>query len=276
MEAGVAAAVLAASLLHASWHALVKSSGDRVVALAGMNLVSGIVALALLPLVRVPSLAAMVVIGFSVVLHGAYKVALAELYGRADLSQGYPLARGMTPIVATLLGVVFLGETPAGWRIAGIVAIAAGIALLFFDRGARRLTSGSFAAAFAVGATVAAYSVLDAYGVRLNGDWLGFTAWLVACDSVAFVAYALLARKGAAATWRAAWARTLVSGVLGVVAFGVFMWALGRAQVGPVTALRETSIVFAAVIGAVLLKEPMTRARYAALAIVLGGLVAIL
>jgi drug/metabolite transporter (DMT)-like permease len=238
--------------------------------------VSGTVALALLPFVRLPSLAAIVVIGFSVVLHGAYKVALAELYGRADLSQGYPLARGMTPIVATLLGLVFLGETPAGWRIAGIVAIAAGIALLFFDRGAPRLTSGSFAAALAVGATVAAYSVLDAYGVRLNGDWLGFTAWLVACDSVAFVAYALLARKRAAASWRAAWARTLVSGVLGVVAFGVFMWALGRAQVGPVTALRETSIVFAAVIGAVLLKEPMTRARYAALAIVMAGLVAIL
>lgn len=276
MEAGVAAAVLAASLLHASWHALVKSSGDRVVALAGMNLVSGAAALALLPFVRVPTLAAMVVIGFSVVLHGAYKVALAELYGRADLSQGYPLARGMTPIVATLLGLAFLGETPAGWRIAGIVAIAAGIALLFFERGARPLTSGSLAAALAVGTTVAAYSVLDAFGVRLNGDWLGFTAWLVACDSVAFVAYALLAREGAAATWRAAWARTLVSGVLGVVAFGVFMWALGRAQVGPVTALRETSIVFAAVIGAVLLKEPMTRARYAALAIVMAGTVAIL
>ena len=276
MEAGVAAAVLAASLLHAGWHALVKSSGDRVVALAGMNLVSGTVALSLLPFVRLPTLTAMVVIGFSVVLHGAYKLALAELYGRADLSQGYPLARGMTPIVATLLGLVFLGETPAGWRIAGIVAIAAGIALLFFERGARPLTSGSFAAALAVGTTVAAYSVLDAYGVRLNGDWLGFTAWLVACDSVAFVAYALLARKRAAATWRAAWARTLVSGVLGVVAFGVFMWALGRAQVGPVTALRETSIVFAAVIGAVLLKESMTRARYAAVAIVMAGTVAIL
>ena len=277
MDPAVAAAVLAAALLHASWHALVKSSGDRVVALAGMNLVSGAIALAFLPFVAVPTAGAALVIGVSIVLHGGYKLALAELYSRADLSQGYPLARGLTPIAAAALGLIFLGEVPSAWRLAGILAISAGIAGLLFERGARPQSAHSFAAAAVVGVTVAAYSVLDAYGVRINGDWLSFTAWLVACDSVAFVSYALFTRPAAAASaWRAEPARTLISGLLGTASFGVFMWALGRAQVGPVTALRETSIVFAALIGAYFLNEKAGVARYASAALVLAGTVAIL
>jgi drug/metabolite transporter (DMT)-like permease len=277
VEAGVAAAVLAAALLHASWHALVKSSGDRVVALAGMNLVSGAIALAFLPFVAVPTAGAALVIGVSIVLHGGYKLALAELYSRADLSQGYPLARGLTPIAAAALGLIFLGEVPSAWRLAGILAISAGIAGLLFERGTLPLSAHSFAAAAVVGVTVAAYSVLDAYGVRINGDWLSFTAWLVACDSVAFVSYALFTRPAAAASaWRAEPARTLISGLLGTASFSVFMWALGRAQVGPVTALRETSIVFAALIGAYFLDEKAGVARYASAALVLAGTLAIL
>ncbi len=267
--------VLGASLLHATWHALVKSSGDRVVALAGMNLVSGAVALAALPFVRLPTATAMLVIAASVLLHAAYKIALAQLYSRADLSQGYPLARGLTPLIAAALGFTFLAERPNGATLGGVLAISAGVAALVFERGVRRMSLAGLYAAVAVGAAVAAYSVLDAYGVRVNGDWLGFTAWLVACDSVAFVAYALLTRNGAGAAWRTAWVRTLVSGILGVLSFGVFMWALGRAQVGAVSALRETSILFSALIGAFWLKEPMSGVRYLAAALVAGGMAAI-
>lgn len=249
MDAGVAAAVLAASLLHASWHALVKSSGDGVIALAGMNLVSAAVAVFLLPFVRLPTPAAALVIGISVVLHAGYKIALAQLYARADLSQGYPLARGLTPIFATAIGLGFLGEAPSLATLAGVAAISIGIVSLGFERSTRALSAGGFAAALAVGMSVAAYSALDAYGIRINGDWLGFTAWLVLCDSTAFVAYAIATRRDRAlAQWRLTWPRTLLSGLLGVASFGVFLWALSRAQVGAVTALRETSSIFAAVI----------------------------
>jgi drug/metabolite transporter (DMT)-like permease len=276
VEAGVAAAVLAASLLHASWHALVKSSGDRVVALAGMNLVSGGAALALLPFVRAPTAAAGAVIAFSILLHMGYKLALARLYLKADLSQGYPLARGITPVIATALGFALLGERPGGWTLAGVLSISAGILGLLLERGARGLSAATLIAAVAAGTAVAGYSALDAYGVRLNADWLGFTAWLVACDSAAFVAYALATRRGEApAAWRRDWRRTLVSGVLGVASFGVFMWALGRAQVGAVTALRESSIVFSALIGVWFLKEPANPIRYASAAMVAAGVAAI-
>ena len=271
MDAGVAAAVLAAALLHATWQALVKSSGDGVVALAGMNVVSGAAALAVLPFVPLPTPAAWLVIAISVLLHGGYKIALAELYARSELSVGYPLARGLTPIFAALLAFLFLGEVPRTATIAGIAAICAGIALLV----ARWVSAASLAAAIAVGLSVAAYSALDAYGVRINGDWLGFTAWLVVVDCALFTAYAVAVRRGALAQWRAAWGRTLASGLLGIASFTVFLWALANAQVGAVAALRETSIVFSAVLGGAMLRERITRARAASIALVAVGSAAI-
>ena len=275
MEAGVAAALLAASFLHAAWHALVKSSGDRVVALAGMNLVSGAVAIACLPFARLPSAGATLVIAASVLLHGSYKVALARLYAHADLSRAYPLGRGVTPIIAALLGIAFLGQVPGALSFCGIVLVSVGVAGLAFE-GKATASLAVLGIALLVGGTVACYSVLDAYGIALNGDWLGFTAWLIACDSVAFVAYALATRKGAAlAGWRRDRGRVLASGTLGVASFGIFMWALGRAPVGAVSALRETSILFAAALGALALKERMTPLRYLSATAVMLGIAAI-
>ena len=276
MDPTVAAAVLAAALLHASWQALVKSSGDGVVALAGMNLVSGAVAIALLPVVRPPIPAAWLVIAASLVLHSGYKIALAQLYARADLSVGYPVARGLTPVFATALALLFLGEVPRGATLVGVIAISLGIAGLVFERGTRGVSAASLLAAVVVGLSVAAYSALDAYGVRLNGDWLGFTAWLVVVDSGVFLAYALATRRGKAlAQWRQAWGRTLISGALGLASYGVFMWALARAQVGAVAALRETSIVFAAILGTLVLNERMSGVRLLSVLFVACGVAAI-
>jgi drug/metabolite transporter (DMT)-like permease len=270
MDPLVAAAVLAASLLHAAWHALVKSSGDQVVALAGMNLVSGAVALALIPLTSPLPRVAYAVIAGSVLLHVGYKLALARLYLRADLGQAYPLARGLTPVMAALLAFIALGELSAPLALAGICLVCAGIASLAFER--RGITPGVVGAAAAAGVAVAAYSVVDAYGIRLSGDWFSFTVWLVLLDSAAFVSYTLATRgAGATRAWKNGWGRVLVSGCLGVGAFGVFMWALGRAPVGPVTALRETSVLFAAMIGALILRERTTWKRYAAAVAVMVG-----
>jgi len=276
MDPVVVAAMLAASLLHASWHALVKSSGDRVVALAGMNLVSGGIAIALLPLAGVLAAPVYALIAASVTLHVGYKIALAKLYVVADLGQAYPLARGFTPLIAAALAFAFIGDKPGGGALAGLALVSAGILALAFEQGSARLTRTAFAAAMATGATVAAYSVVDAYGVRMVGDWFAFTVWLVAADSAAFVAYALATRRKAALeSWAMGWPRVLVSGGLGVASFGVFMWALGIAPVGPVAALRETSVIFAALIGALVLRERAGRLRYASAFCVMLGVGAI-
>jgi drug/metabolite transporter (DMT)-like permease len=272
MDPLVAAAVLAASLLHASWHALIKTSGDRVTALAGMNLVSGCAALALVPFAKPLPLAIYALIAVSVLLHASYKLALARLYRDADLSQAYPLARGVTPIMAAALAFAFVGEKPGAAIAAGIVCVCGGLALLAFERGGRRPAPAALLAAAVVGFTVAAYSVIDAYGIRRVNDWFSFTVWLVALDSGAFVLYAIATRGRAAfAAWRAQPGRVAASGLFGVASFGVFMWALGRAPVGAVSALRETSVIFAALIGTLLLREPTGWQRYAAAAAVTLG-----
>lgn len=276
MDGLVALAVLGASLLHASWHALIKSSGDQLSSLAGMNLVAGAVALAALPFVSLPAPSVFAVIAGSVLLHAGYKIALAGLYGRADLGQAYPLARGLTPIMATLLGLAVLRELPGGTALAGIALISLGIMALFVEKTVKRLTRAVLIYAALVGSTVAAYSVIDAYGVRRHGDWIGFTAWLVALDCATFVGYAWVVRgRRMISVWRADQLKTFGSGLLGLASFAVFMWALARAPVGAVSALRETSVIFAAILGALFLGEAATWRRYAAAAIVMLGVVVV-
>lgn len=272
MDSLVASAVLAASLLHASWHAMVKSTGDRVVALAGMNVVSAGTALALLPFASPLPALAYGLICASALVHVGYKLALAGLYDRAELGQAYPLARGFTPPMAALIAFFALGESPGAPTVAGILLVCAGLLLLGCERGGRSVTPAVFGIAGTAGLAVATYSVLDAYGIRLAGDWFSFTVWLIIIDGSAFVGYAL-ATRGRAATrfWRENPGRTLGSGVLGIISFAVFMWALGRASVGAVTALRETSVLFAAIIGAAALGERATWKRYAAAGLVMAG-----
>jgi drug/metabolite transporter (DMT)-like permease len=273
MDPLVVALLLAASLLHATWHALVKTSGDRVVALAGMNAVSGALALALLPAAGWLAAPAYALLAFSVLLHAGYKLALARLYRVSDLGQAYPLARGFTPLVAAALAFVAMGEAPGGAALCGLLLVSLGILALGFERGANlRRPSEALGMAFLTGALVACYSVVDAYGVRWTGNWLAYTVWLVCLDSLAFVGYAL-ATRGAAAlqAWRAQPGRVIASGALGIASFGIFMWALGVAPVGLVAALRETSVLFAALIGALALGERAGALRYGAAAAVACG-----
>lgn len=277
MDIAVASAVLLASLLHASWHALVKASADRLTALAGMNLVSGIVAACAVPFVAMPSPVVLLLIGGSVLLHVGYKIGLAQLYVRADLGQAYPLARGLTPVAATLLGIAVFGELPPLMTVIGIGLISAGLVALMFERAGRRITASTVGVAALTGLAVASYSVVDAYGVRLNGDWLSFTAWLILCDCATFLAYVVVTRGGpfVLTSWRRDRGSVLLSGCLGVLSFSVFIWALSRAPVGPVSALRETSVFFAAVLGVIALRETPSWTRCAAAIAVTAGIMTI-
>lgn len=277
MDVTVIGAVLTASLLHASWHALVKSTGDRLVALAGMNAVSTLAAIVALPFVSPPPAIGFLIIAGSVVLHCGYKIGLASLYVRADLSQAYPLARGLTPIMAALLGLVVLGEWPSRSAGLGILLVSIGLFALTREKIGRHVSLWTLLAAAVTGLCVAAYSVVDAYAIRLTGDWFGFTVWLVLCDGTAFLAYVFLVqgRTTVLAAWNEGWGRVILSGGFGVVSFSVFLWALGRAPVGAVSALRETSVLFAAVLGATVLRETASWLRYAAAISVMAGVITI-
>jgi drug/metabolite transporter (DMT)-like permease len=261
MSPTVVIVVFAAALLHSSWHAMIKNARDGVTGLAGMNVVSVGLSLFVLPFVPLPSWRVWPVLAGSVLLHNFYKLGLARLYAAGELGHTFPMARGMSPLAATLLAAIFLHEVPSLAHLAGIVTICAGLLLLAAER-IGRPGPDVFMLAALVGLSVAAYSVVDGYGVRLSGDWRGFTVWLMVLDGGAFM---IVSRRLAGPTlWsslRAQWGVALISGMLGVVSFCVFLWALGRAPVGMVTALREVSVLFASLIGVLFLHERFSLSR---------------
>lgn len=267
------AMMLAAALLHASWHALIKSAANGIAAIAGMGLVATVIAACILPFVPFPPAAVWPVIAGSVCLHCGYKLALARSYQFGDLGQAFPLARGFVPLFAAALAFIFMGETPKSGQMVGIAVVSTG--LLWLAAGSVRggIDRRLFAAAIVAGMTVAGYAVVDAYGTRLTGDWLSFTAWLVFVDSGSFflLVLAFQGRRLPDQLWCNR-VRTLASGLLGVGSFGVFLWALSRSAVGPVAALRESSVLFAAIIGMVWYGEVRSLHRLGAAALIVAGL----
>jgi drug/metabolite transporter (DMT)-like permease len=268
--------ILFAALLHASWHALVKSASDGIAALAGMGLVATVIAACVLPFVPVPSEPVWLVIGVSVFLHFGYKLALARAYKHGDLGQAFPLARGFVPLFAAVLAFIILRQVPRIDQIFGIGIVSAGLLWLAADSTHEGIDRRLFLAALAAGLTVAGYATVDAYGTRLARDWLSFTAWLVFVDSGSFalLIYAVQGRQLGRELWRHR-IRTLASGLLGIGSFAVFLWALSRSTIGAVVALRESSVLFAAIIGVVFYGERRSMHRLGAAALIVAGLMVI-
>jgi drug/metabolite transporter (DMT)-like permease len=263
LEPIVLLALTGAAILHASWHALVKANSDQIIAIGGMNITTTMICGLLLISVPPLPLAAYGVVAISVFIHFGYKVALARLYRNTQLSLAYPLARGLCPILATIIAFIFLDEKPGWISLIGICGISLGVCFLVTDGLKKKVGILIFTlAAFAAG-TVALYSVIDAYGVRISQNALSFTAHLVFWDGLAFIAYALYKTKGSAMrAWYIDWKITLLTGILGLTSFAIFIWSLLYASVGTVTAIREVSIVFSVLIGAIFLNESISTIRW--------------
>jgi uncharacterized membrane protein len=268
--------MLAAGLLHASWHSLVKFGQSQITVLAGMGAVAGLCAAGALPFVPVPPREVWPVLVVSVALHVAYKLCLVGAYARGDFGQAFPLARGMVPLFASMIAFVSLGQVPSVSQCIGIALVSIGLLLIAVDKLHGLAPWPLLLTAAAAGAAVASYSTIDAYGTRLFGNWLGFTAWLVVLDSFTFLLLGWILRGPAlwnelhAARWR-----VLVSGVLGLLSFCVFLWALSRNAVGAVTTIRETSVVFAMAIGVALHQERLSLRRISGAVLIFAAIVVI-
>jgi drug/metabolite transporter (DMT)-like permease len=269
--------MLLAAVLHATWQSLVKTGQDGLTVLTGMCLVSAAAAALALPFVGMLPPAAWLVLAVSMLFHSAYRVALARAYVHGDLSQAFSLARGFVPMFATGIAFATLRQVPTTGQLFGIAAISCGLLGLAFDSFLRGGIRGRlFVAAGAAGLMVAGYSVIDAYGTRVSGDWASYTAWLVALDSGSFFIVVRLIRG--AQLWAAldrARGRTLMAGLLGIGSFAVFLWALSRSPVGAVSALRETSILFATLIGVFLHGDKRSPLGLAAVPTIIAGIGAI-
>jgi len=265
LSLGITLAVLGAGLLHAGWNALLKSApgGDPMLDTATVVAGSCVWALVVLPFVPLPDPSAWKFIAASTVIHFAYYVTLAHAYRTGDLSFAYPLMRGSAPLIVAVLGVAFLQELPTTHAMLGIVLICTGIVSIAFVRRERHPAAAA-RWAFANAAILAAYTLVDGSGARASGNALAYVTWLIFIEGLPFIAWILWRRRAAGAAYlQRGWRRGLVGGAASLAAYGIVLFAMTRAPVAAVAALRETSVLFAALIGAVWLKEGFGAMRLA-------------
>ena len=277
LSAGVTLAVLGAGLLHAGWNALLKGArgGEPLLDTAAVVAGSSFWALVLLPFVAVPAVGAWKFAGMSAVIHFAYYVTLAQAYRKGDLSFAYPLMRGTAPLLVTLLGIVLLHEWPAPHVALGIGLICGGIVSIAFVRRERH-PAGAAWWAIANAAIIATYTLIDGAGARASGDALGYVTWLIFLEGLPFLLW-IHVRYGPRAHRyvRDAWRRGLLAGGGSLAAYGIVLWAMTQAPVAAIAALRETSVLFAAVMGALWLREGFGIARLVGAASVVAGIAAL-
>ncbi|MEP7029714.1 MAG: EamA family transporter [Pseudolabrys sp.] len=278
MENIVFLAVLFAALCHAGWNALIKVGLDPLSTTTLISIGSGLVALPLLPLVGIPALASWPWLAASVIIHLFYFAALIEAYRSGDLGQVYPIARGASPLMTATATTFIIGEilSPVGW--AGIVALVAGVFLLSAHGGRDLAKIDKRAVGFALltALSICTYSVVDGIGARLAGNPNAYSLWLFVGIAVVMLPYALY-RDGrdVIPAMQTYWRRGFAGGALQVISYGTVLWAMTLAPIAIVATLRETSVLFGAVIAVVVLKEPLRAVRIAAAGLIVCGLVLI-
>ena len=275
METYVFVAVLIAAACHASWNAVIKFGLDPFTTTALIAIMSGVVAAPLVPVFGLPPAAAWPWVIASVILHLGYYVGLTEAYRSGDMGQVYPIARGSAPLMTASAATLLLGEALGlgGWI--GIVVLAAGV-LLMSLRGGRdiaQLDRRAVGFALFTAVTICGYSLVDGIGARTAGDAHAYTAALFVCDGLSMAIFALVRRgSGVIVDMGRNWKAGLIGGALSLVAYWIAIWAMTVAPIALVAALRETSVLFGALIAVVVLREPLRASRIAAAVMIVAGL----
>ncbi len=280
-------AVLMGAMLHASWNALVKSGGDKAVDTALLHVLASAVALPLLLWAGLPPLPALPYIGVSLLVHIGYYITLAGAYKHGDLGLTYPIMRGSAPLLVALSSAAVLGESPSTMAWVGVLGITCGVALVgLSSRGLGEALQHRKALAFALcnAVIIAVYTVVDGSGVRVtvaHGQWaVSYVLLLTVLDGIP---YGLLVWRSRDAHQRRTilayaakrWPVAALGGTASMGSYAIALWAMTRAPVASVAALRETSVLFAAILGTWLLKERFGVQRAIGTAVIVVGVMAL-
>ena len=272
MTLGVFLAVMVAALLHAGWNAVIKiglSKQTSMFLLSTGNAVMGAAVAAFYPL---PGPAVWPWLLASGLIHTAYQLFLAYAYEQGDLSRVYPLARGAAPMIVLVVSLLFLPDPLEPMDLAGILVLGLGIVLMargvFRSGESRRLLPFALGSAFAT----ATYTLIDGLGARVSGEPVAYVAWLLVVAGVVF-APAIVALKGPGVMRASprAWGLGLIAGAASFAAYAIAVWAMTQAPIALVSALRETSILFAVLIGWLTFGERIDRSKALAAGLILAG-----
>ena len=275
MSATVFFTVLFAAVLHACWNALVKGGIDKTVSMTAVVIGQGVTGALLIPFAPALDWAACwPYLATGVGLHIGYQSFLIVSYRLGDLTQVYPIARGVAPLLIAAASFLFYGVTFAPAQIAAVTMISLGIASISLVRRADGLFQGKAAlAALTTGVFIASYSIVDGYGARLGGSAVGYFGWLSLMNAGIYTLAIAFWRPATARAALLAWRPMVLGGGASFAAYALVVWAFMQAPIALVSALRETSIIFALFIGVFLMGERLSLAKVAATAMTLGGAV---
>jgi len=280
----VVAAVLFGALLHASWNALIKSGSDKSLDTALIHVMGCVVAMPLVTWAGLPLPAAWPWLAASIVIHIGYYIALAGAYRHGDLGFAYPIMRGSGPLLVALIlaasGGAIIDETLSFATWLGVAGISGGVLLVGLSRVAGGNHRRALQFALMNAAIIACYTIVDGIGVRASGNALQYVSLLFLIDGLPYFllvmhARGMTERPAAWAHMRTRWPIALMGTLASLGSYGIALWAMTRAPVAAVAALRETSVLFAAVIGTRLLKEPFGARRAAGTLCIVGGVMAL-
>jgi drug/metabolite transporter (DMT)-like permease len=271
--------VLSAAVMHATWNAFVKAGNDKAAMQCLVIFLGGIPGLFILPFVPLPDPACWPYLIGSIVVHSIYYFTLVEAYRHGSLSQAYPIARGSAPLLVALFSMAAVGEYLSGGEWLGLIIACAGLISLAHvphvvgvspTQRAAEIRSILFALATSLG--IACYSLLDGLGVRATANGLSYISWLLVLEMIPVgLAFLWLRRGRVAATLKENFSRGLFGGIIAGIGYGIVIWAMASAPLAHVSALRETSVILAAIIGTLALHEPFGPRRIAAAALVAAG-----
>lgn len=274
MSFPVMVAVLLAALLHASWNFLVKSTEDKYLSMTAVVIGHAPFALVTLAIMPLPSVDSLLYLLTGTMLHIGYQLFLLASYRIGDLSQVYPLARGVAPLIVAGISVLLLGIPFSKTELYAIVIIGTGIMSLTLVRRSDGQRNGRAALlAIITGTFIAAYSLVDGLGAREAGTALGFYSWLSMLNVMVFAIIMNTARPGIVRNvMQHHWRLTLGAGTASFIAYGIVIWAFTQAPIALVTALRETSIIFALLLGVFFLKERLDLMKVVAAMLTMLGI----
>jgi phosphonate utilization associated putative membrane protein len=285
LETVVVLAVLCGALLHAGWNTLVKSSGDKELDIALVHFLGAVVCLPLLALVGLPPAPAWPYLAGSLTIHVAYYITLTGAYQHGDLSATYPIMRGSAPMLVALGSATVLGESLSAAAWVGVCAITLGVMLVGLARPAEALHhKRAVGFALANACVIAGYTFVDGSGVRVataaGSTAAAYVVLLFVLDGVPYPALVAWRRRasGRAAMWayvRQRWLLATLGGLASLGSYWIALWAMTRAPVAAVSALRETSVLFATVLSVLVLKERFGLQRVLGAAVIVGGVVAL-
>ena len=265
----VLAAVMCAAILHAGWNAVLRGGSDRLWSMTLMMAAVTLATLAALPWLPWPDAASWPYVVASAVIHVGYNLSLVRTYRSGDLGQTYPVSRGSSPVLVALGAAVFAHEIPGVVACLGIALVSGGIVSLAFQGG--KVRADFLPAAFTTGVLIGAYTVVDGIGVRQSGNSLAYanSMFLLWSATMPAIFYATRGKPPAYTAGQTTVA--LAGGLVSILAYGIVIWAMQSGAMGVVSALRETSVVYAAIIGRVFLKEVLTARRVASCLAIAAG-----